>query len=250
MANINLLPPDIRKDAEKRLLAFRSGIPLEVAVGSIGGVLFVIVFLHLILMSLSIQRLASYKILENQWKALEVRRVFIDSITKELGDLKAEQEGIETLFSRTFRQWAQTLNFLSLNLPKGIWFNKMTVGNEEFVLEGSAVARDTDEIVSVHSYVNKLRSDNLLKAKFSDFILDSVQKRRMPKIDAADFTIKSKIHSIGEEKQLAQIMSMLSSDPSADAQQLYFAEPLPGVPEDAKANMRVTDKKPLTGVSR
>ncbi len=251
MVHINLLPTEIRKEIQKKISASGSGIPLEVIVGSIGGVFLVLVLLHVVLATLTVQRLASYKTLEQQWKTLESRRTFIDGITKDLKDLKAEQGDIERLFSQTFREWSRTLNHFSSELPKGVWFGKLTVEKDEFVLQGSAITRDMDEIVAVNNYENKLQSNKFLQGRFKNFILDTVEKRKVQKVDVADFTIKSVIYPVSEEKQLMKdIEKNLPSAGSADQAHVRFDKLLPGVPEDAQANTRMMDQKPGTGTSQ
>ena len=243
MININLLPLEIKREVEKKFQSSQSHIPLEVIVGSFGGIILIVVLIHLMLVSFSLKRIANYRNLDREWKTLESRRTVIDGINEELKNLKLEESDTRKLFLTTFHDWSRTLSAFSVDLPKGIWFNKMTVEKDDLILQGSAITRDKDEMVAAHSYVNQLKSSVFLKTKFVEFSLDSVQKHKVQKSNVVDFLIKGKINP----KVIVIGVPTMDSGGASATERLVLSQALPGIPESAKANTRVLDRKPIKG---
>ena len=60
MIEINLLPPELRKK-KKRLLPGGVNIPLEVIIGSAGGLIILLIFVHVALLGINIIKLNTHK---------------------------------------------------------------------------------------------------------------------------------------------------------------------------------------------
>ena len=85
--------------------------------------------------------------------------------------------------------WAEKLNKLSLNLPPGVWFTDLSVTQKDFILKGSVIALQKEEMSLIHKLLSGLQNDPGFIGDFYNLELASVQNRAVGGYEVSDFTL-------------------------------------------------------------
>ena len=159
MIEINLIPPDLRKKKKGMLGGLQ--IPLEVIVGSAGGLFVLLIFFHISLLVVNITKLKTHKTLEAKWEQILPQKENVDGIINNMRSLQSQHSAILGAVQLSDVVWAEKLNLISDNIPRGVWLSKVALNNYIFYLDGSAIARGSNEMINVHSFTSNLKSDNM-----------------------------------------------------------------------------------------
>ena len=89
--------------------------------------------------------------------------------------------------------WSQKLNEISDSLPRGVWLNKIILSGETLLIQGSAVSKDTTEMVHVHNFTSNLKNLKNFRSYFNDIELELIKTRKVNVTQIADFTIKGSL---------------------------------------------------------
>ena len=192
MININLIPPHLRQRRKSRLLG-RLNIPLEIIIGCTAGLLMFLALIHVLLLLLNIRKLAYHQILKGKWEAMAPDKENVDSVINEMRAVQGKYKAIEEIVTKGGVSWAQKLNILSDNLPRGMWFNKLDLDDEMLSVEGSAISRDTNEIINVHRLTVGLKENTEFMQDFAEIELGSIQRRKIKNVEIADFVITMRL---------------------------------------------------------
>ena len=128
MININLVPPHLKKKTKSKLLG-KVNIPLEVIIGSGGGLLVLLGIVHVLLLFVNIGKLAQHKSLQGQWEMMRPGKENVDSVVNEMRVFQGKYKAIEEIAGKSDLSWAQKLNVLSDSLPRGIWLKKIALND-------------------------------------------------------------------------------------------------------------------------
>ncbi len=190
---INLIPPNLRKK-KKGGIANGINIPLEVLIGSAGALLVLLVLAHFSLLFINMNELAKYRELQKEWKSILPAKENVEVVISELRGLQERDKAIKAILDdKTRIIWSQKLNILSDSLPKGVWLRKIVLNEEMFLIEGSAISRQKKEMINVHRLTANLKKEENFLNYLSDLELDAIQRRRIKKIEIADFIITTKL---------------------------------------------------------
>ena len=192
MIDINLIPPHLRKKEKSRLLG-KVNIPLEVIIGCGGGLLVLLGIVHVLLLFVNIGKLAQHKTLQKQWETMRPGKENVDSVVNEMRVFQGKYKAIEDITGKSGLSWAQKLNILSDNLPRGVWLKKIALNEEILFIEGSAISKEITEIISIHHLTSNLKADDHFLEYFTDFELGSIQRRKIKNVEIADFVITMKV---------------------------------------------------------
>ena len=192
MININLIPPHLRQRRKSRLWG-RLNIPLEIIIGCGAGLLMFLALIHILLLLLNVRKLAYHQILKGKWEAMAPDKENVDSVINEMRAVQGKYKAIEDIVTKGGVSWAQKLNLLSDNLPRGMWFNKLVLDDEMLLVEGSAISRDTNEIINVHRLTVGLKENAEFMRDFVDLELGSIQRRKIKNVEIADFVITMRL---------------------------------------------------------
>lgn len=176
-------------------------IPLEVVIGSAGGLLFLLILAHVGLLMVNVTKLKQHKQLKAEWAQIEPQKQQADEVVKEMRLLQNKYKDIAAISGGEVILWAQKLNAISDNMPRGVWLSKIALNDEMFFIEGSAISRQQNEMISVHNFTAKLKKHPLFFVGLSELELGSIQRRSQGKIDIADFLITTKIAKANEEDE-------------------------------------------------
>jgi len=189
MIEINLLPVELKIKAKK---SDKGPFPAKYLLYISGLILGVIVCLHIGLLGVSIARKFRLSALENKWKELEPQRRLAEQSRKDNEILSADAKAVQQL-ARQRINWSEKLNKLSLNLPSGVWFNEMSLNQKDFLLKGSAVSLEKEELNLINKFMANLKNDTQFFGNFSNIELASVQRRSIGGYDIIDFVLSGKL---------------------------------------------------------
>ena len=135
------------------------------------------------------QKTRQYHQLEIEWQRLLPDKEKVEAVINELRTLETKRGQMQTVLIPNKILWAQKLNIVSDNLPKGVWLKKISFADRIFSIEGSAVSRQLEEMINVHSFLSSLKNDKKFPEYFDDIELGSMQRRKIADIEIADFAI-------------------------------------------------------------
>ncbi len=189
MIEINLLPEELKTKTRKlgkvsiKSKSFLYLFPLVFAV---------LILVHICLAAGAIVKISQFSILNNKWKKLQPQRELLNNLKKEYDVLASTAKLIEELNSRR-NNWSEKLNQLSLNLPSGIWFNEITVSQKDFILKGSAVSLQKEEMSLINKFIESLKNNTAFTRGFNNLELSSVQRKSIVGYDVVDFILTVKL---------------------------------------------------------
>lgn len=192
MIDINLLPPEKRRKRKAKLLG-GFDIPQEVIIGSAGGLLVLLVLVHVFLTFINLSKHGIHKSLAKQLEEIKPAKEEADAIIMQMRSLQSSLNAIDQVVKEKRIVWAQKLNILSDNLPRGTWVKKVALSEGGLFIEGSAISKEQKEMISVHTFAANLKSDKDFLKDFVDLELGSIQRRKVQTAEVADFLITAKL---------------------------------------------------------
>ncbi len=199
MIEINLVPEHLRKKRRVQSASAtagsspRTGLPIGVIVGIIGfftGILIVGLIIFQVFLAVQISKRNNLK---SQLAGMEQERNNVEKIIKEMKELKDRLKTLEKVIGTSTVLWAEKLNDVSDNLPRGVWLTKVGLEGNFFVVEGSAVSKMKTEIADVHALTGKLKSSKSFMASLKNLDLDMIKARTVGTLSVADFKIKAEL---------------------------------------------------------
>lgn len=192
MIEINLIPQNKRKKKRGQILGIIK-IPLEILIGSIVGVVILMIGVHIGLLGVNVLKLTHQKNLQKQWDVIAPAKENVDKVIKEMRELQTKHKAIDKITTGSRILWAQKLNILSDSIVRGVWLTRVRLNEGTFYIEGSAVSKQSDEVIGVHPFTSNLKQDKMFVDKFVDLDLDSIQRRFIGKTEVADFIITARV---------------------------------------------------------
>lgn len=189
MIEINLVPPELKRTKKAKAILGGFDLPLEVVIGLGGGLIILLVFVHIGLLLINFGKIGEHKKLQAKWSEISPDKERIDAVINEKRTLESKINDIKKITEGDTVQWSQKLNILSNRLPRGVWLKKVALTDEMFFIEGSAISRQKQEMLSVTNFTSNLKKDENFLKDFADMDLGSIQRRTIKKIEIADFLI-------------------------------------------------------------
>jgi len=157
------------------------------------GVFGSVIFVHVILQGVILAKSARFMSLKGQWEKILPDKENADRIIAQMRELETKVKSIAKVIRSSPVIWAEKLNAISDNLPAGVWLNKITFTGNSFIIEGSAIATQKDEMINVHEFASHLKQDEKYLNHFPGLEVGSIQRRTIKDLELADFTITSKL---------------------------------------------------------
>ena len=186
MIEINLLPEELKTKTKKiniKSQYFLYLIPLAFGI---------LIFMHLYLSAVGIIKNYQFSALNNKWKKLQPQREMLKNLSKEYEVLSADAKVIQQLNIRRLN-WSEKLNKLSLDLPSGIWFNEIALSRKDFILKGSVISLQKQEMSLINKFIDNLKKDAAFFKDISDLELSSAQIKAIGGYDVFDFILTAKL---------------------------------------------------------
>jgi len=182
MIEINLLPEELKTKAKRASAAenrFLYSIPLLLAV---------LICVHIYLAMLILTKSYKLHVLNNTWDGLGPQRKALEDFHKKYDVVASDAKAIQQLAEQKIN-WSEKLNKLSLILPPGVWFNELIISARDFVLRGSVVSLQKEEMSLIKQFIDGLKKDNNFFKDFVSLELSSVQRRTIGGYDILDFNL-------------------------------------------------------------
>lgn len=192
MIEINLVPPHLRKK-KKSSLGAAFNIPKETIIGLIGGLLVLLLLSHIVLQALIFVRYAQHKSYQKQWESINPDKEKVDVIISELRSLQAKTKALNEITYDKRTLWAPKLNTLSDNIPREVWLTRISLENETLLIQGSAVSKVRNEMVSVGNFVSTIKEQKGFQEDLATMELGSIQRRNIKAVEVVDFVITAKL---------------------------------------------------------
>lgn len=189
MIEINLMPPQLRRKQKKGLASGGFKIPLEVVIGLGGGLIMLLILVHVGLLALNLAKLGKHRDIKNRMEKVSVQKAEVDGVISEKRSLQGKLQSIAKITSEAQILWSQKLNILSDGLPRGVWLKKISYDQKVLLIQGSAISRQTNEMMNVHSLVANLKTDPAFSKGFANLEMGSIQRREINKIEVVDFVM-------------------------------------------------------------
>ncbi|MEW5895481.1 MAG: PilN domain-containing protein [Candidatus Omnitrophota bacterium] len=191
MIDVNLMPGDKRKRRNRNgLLPSGFVLPREVIIGLIGGFLVVLSLWHILLQVIVISRYVQLKGLEGRWEKLLPEKTEVDALIKELTQRQARIKTINQVRGDQGISWAQKLQAISMELPRGVWLRNLLFDEGTLLINGSSVSKHKVEMINVHTFVSKLKEDAGFMKGVQAVELESIKNREVAQVTVADFIIR------------------------------------------------------------
>lgn len=183
MIEINLLPEELRPRIVKG-----GSVDAKAVLGSIPLVIGALVVVNILLWVFLLIREVELGMLNAKWEKLQPQQQLIDNSRRESAELSADAKLTRELLEQRIA-WGEKLNKLSLYLPSGVWFKELSVSAGEFLLKGSVISLEKEEMTLVNTFVSSLKKDPVFVKNFGLIEVSSVQKRLVGSYEVADFVI-------------------------------------------------------------
>ena len=196
MIEINLLPEELKdkhkgktKKTAADISAGLANFKVKYFIYLIPLALGILICTHIYLGLMYFVKTGALRQLANKWQGLEQQRSELEVFNAEYALISEDAKAIQQI-SQSRINWAQKLNLLSLGLPSGIWYNEINVSPKEFILQGTVVALQKEELVLINKLISNLKNDPDFFKDFSSLELSSVQKKTVGGYDIFDFILQ------------------------------------------------------------
>jgi Tfp pilus assembly protein PilN len=185
MIKINLLPEELLKSE-------RGINPRLLCLYSLAGLFIVLIIIQVLLAIDFGLRSYRYRCLKSTWHRLSPERKKVD-ILKRKEALLSEDAKIMRRYLQQRVIWSPKMEFLSAALPQGMWFNKLYVDQQNFLLDASVVSLNKEEMVLIKRFLAALRKHKEFFSDFKMLELGAVKLRKRGNYEITDFTLRGKM---------------------------------------------------------
>lgn len=183
MIRINLLPTTLRKK-EKTKAVQAPVIIYFVAIA--------VLALHLIFFVLSVYKKNQLSSLNNSWERTQPQFREVELLKSNLAIKRDKVRVMEYILGRNI-YFTEFFSKINQAVPKGLWLNRLSFSYDSLVIGGSVFSFGTEEISLVNKFFNELKNDEFFLENFSDFNLDSVQRRVIKEYEVLDFLLTAEV---------------------------------------------------------
>lgn len=196
MIEIDLLPEELKvrhkgktKKPAAAIEAWLSDFKVKYLIYLIPLALGILICTHIYLGLMCFVKGRALRQLDKKWQGLEQQRKELEVFNSEYAVISEDAKAIQQI-SQSRINWAQKLNLLSLGLPPGVWYSEISVSPKEFILQGTVVALQKEEMALINKLISSLKNDPDFFKDFSSLELGSVQKRTVGSYDIFDFILQ------------------------------------------------------------
>jgi Tfp pilus assembly protein PilN len=184
MIKINLLPTTLRKKDTLKTIPLQAIIYFTTII---------VVALHMVVFVLTVYKKVQFGSLNKSWEERQPQFKEIDGLKKDLVLKREKARVMDQMLARNI-YFTEFFNKINLAVPKGLWLNRLSFSiNDGLVILGSVFAFDTEPVSLVNKFFNDLKSNEFFVANFSNFNLDSVQRRLIKEYEVLDFLLTADV---------------------------------------------------------
>ncbi|MFH1360301.1 MAG: PilN domain-containing protein [Candidatus Omnitrophota bacterium] len=193
MIDINLIPQHLRRKKKKSTVMGMTSIPMEAIIGLIGGLVILLVLVHILLTAILVLKFTQKSKVENDLKSIEKEWKAAKDIKQQLQTIRNKINAVEKVTTENRISWAQKLNDISDSLPKGVWLNKLSLDRNFLLIDGSAVSKEGIEMQSPQTFILNLKNRQSFVKGVENIDIGSIQRRQIKSVQIADFLITVKL---------------------------------------------------------
>ena len=183
MIEINLLPPDLRK--QEIVKHFKT--PVIIYFVTMTALAF-----HLMFFVLNVYKKAQLSSLDNAWEKAQPQFKEIEVLKNSLAIKREKAKVMEQILGRNI-YFTEFFDKINKAIPKGLWLNRLSFSYDGLVIGGSVFSFGTEEVSLVNKFFNELKNDEFFISNFNNFNLDSVQRRVIKEYEVLDFLLTAEI---------------------------------------------------------
>jgi len=192
MITINLLPEELKVKPKAEGSVFKLSLLDKYFIYLLPAVICLLIFAHIALILFSAAKGVKLTALSNKWSSLSSQRKELDAFMQEHAAFSQDAITLQQLSNQRIN-WAEKLSKLSVNLPSGVWFTDLSITTKDFILKGSVIALQKEEMSLIHKFLSSLQNDQGFIADFYNLELVSVQNRSVGGYEVSDFTLAGTI---------------------------------------------------------
>ncbi len=200
MIELNLIPTHLRKKKRKTLsLGGRDvRIPREAVIGLIGGLLVLLLAVHVVLQLVIMYKYFNHQKMEQGWEQMSSSQTNVNRVLNELRRLQGNLKAIDNMRGTDRISWSKKLNLISEHLPRGVWLDWVSMDGRTLVLRGSSVSKSNTQIISIHNFTENLSNSKDFMLGLRNIETGLIKSRDIQTTPVADFSISAQI---AEEKE-------------------------------------------------
>jgi len=183
MIKINLLPTTLRK---KEIV---QQIPLPAIIYF---TTLIVLALHIVLFVLTTYKKMQFGLLNQTWERMQPQFKEISLIKDDLVVKRDKAKVMEYILGRNI-YFTEFLNKINQAVPKGLWLNRLSFSYNGLIIAGSVFSFGTEQVSLVNKFFNELKNNQFFMENFSNFNLDSVQRRMIKEYEILDFLLTAGI---------------------------------------------------------
>lgn len=168
-------------------------LPKEAIVGIGGGLLVLLFLIHFLLLITMFVKFAQHKSALRHWERIQPEKKKVDLVIDEMHGLQSKINSIEKVTTQKRILWSQKLNDISDCMSRGVWLNKISLDQKILLIDGSAVSKIKDEMVSVGNFTANLKGKKSFMTGLDGVELGSIQRRQVKAVDLVDFVVTVKL---------------------------------------------------------
>ena len=194
MIDINLVPENLRKKRKSQILPANLNIPQEALIGLVGGLFVLLLIIHVVFQLIIFMKYAQHSHYKSQWEKISPDKEKVDRVSNEMRMMQGKIKSVENITSSKRVVLAPKLNDISDSIPRGVWLNKITLEEKVILIEGSAVSKVKDEMISmVGTFASNLKAQKKFMGELNNLEVGSIQRRKSQNTELADFSITAKL---------------------------------------------------------
>ena len=193
MIEINLLPEELKSKTQKTGFGqsyIFLGIPL---------IIFILLFIQLILLVRYSAKVHSLSVLNGKWVALAPKVKMVEDLKKSSGTAAADSQAAKLVSQRI--DWSEKLYLLSKYLPNGICFTSLSLVEKEFILKGSVISLQKEEMNLINKFLTDVSKDKNFIGDFGSLELSSVQESQKSSFEIVDFVLSGVLKSKDQKQK-------------------------------------------------
>ncbi len=193
MIDINLVPENLRKKHKTAVIpTVTFNLPSEATIGLIGGLVVLLIIVDLSLLTITCKKIAQKKKLDKEWEELLPDKWKAERMSNELRSLQGKKTAMEKITKGQRILWAPKLNTISDSIPQGLWLHRIALEQGVLTIEGSAVSKIADEMMSVGNFTSHLKNQKYFVDRLQNLEVGSIQRRRIGAVEISDFSVIAK----------------------------------------------------------
>jgi len=199
MIDINLIPEPLRKKKRKAGAFGGRGftIPREAVIGLIGGLLVLLLAVHVLLQITITHQYFRMRGHQKAWDQISSSQTNVNRVVTGLRKTQGNLKAVDKIRGKGWIPWSRKLRAISDQLPKGVWLQWVGVDGKTLLIKGSAVSKNNTEIISIHNFTENLNQSETFMKGLKNVETGLIKTRHVHQMPVADFTISAEVKGAG-----------------------------------------------------